>query len=106
MPVITFIQVNGESRNIDVPIGQNLMQVAIDHGIDGILGECGGAAMCATCHVYVATEWLNKVPSPDSNESSMLEFTTSDRQPNSRLSCQVRVTQALDGLVVHLPSTQ
>jgi 2Fe-2S ferredoxin len=106
MPLITFIQANGESRKIDAPVGQNLMQIATEHGIEGIVGECGGAAMCATCHVYVESYWQDKVPPPNSNELSMLDFTASERQPNSRLSCQIRVTHDLDGLVVNFPTEQ
>jgi 2Fe-2S ferredoxin len=106
MPLITFIPPQGESRQIDVPVGQNLMQAATEQGLQGIVGECGGAAMCATCHVYVDDAWLDKVTPPNSNELSMLDFTASERQPNSRLSCQIRVTHALEGLVIHLPATQ
>lgn len=106
MPSITFIQASGESRKVDAPVGQNLMQVATELGLQGIVGECGGAAMCATCHVYVDDAWIDKVPPPNSNELSMLDFTASDRQSNSRLSCQIRVTQALDGLLVNLPNAQ
>jgi 2Fe-2S ferredoxin len=106
MPDITFIQANGDSQKVDAQLGQSLMQVATDHAIEGIVGECGGAAMCATCHVYVEAAWLEQIPNADSNEFSMLDFTASERQHNSRLSCQIRVTQALDGLVVNLPAAQ
>lgn len=106
MPQIIFIQANGDTKKIVAPLGQNLMQVATTQGLQGIVGECGGAAMCATCHVYVDMDWLDKIPAANSNELSMLDFTASDRQENSRLSCQIRITHELDGLVVKLPNAQ
>lgn len=106
MPIISIIQPNGESLQLDAACGQTLMQVATDQGLKGILGECGGSTMCATCHVYVDGGWLEKLPPANSNELAMLEFTASDRQPNSRLSCQIRITENLNGLVVKLPEMQ
>lgn len=106
MPIITFIQSNGDAQQLDAMVGHNLMQVATSHGLSGIVGECGGAAMCATCHVYVDNAWLDKLPAPSSNEDAMLDCTVGERQPNSRLSCQIRVTAELDGLSVTLPNEQ
>ena len=90
----------------DVPEGTSLMQAAVDLDIDGIVGECGGNAMCATCHVYVAPEVLSLLPAMADDEDEMLRCTTSERRPNSRLSCQIRATADLGGIVVDLPDEQ
>jgi 2Fe-2S ferredoxin len=89
----------------DVPVGSNLMQGAMDNGIDSILGECGGACACATCHVYVEEPWLEKIDEASNEEAGMLEVVV-DPQSNSRLGCQVTVTEDLDGLTVRLPESQ
>jgi 2Fe-2S ferredoxin len=81
------------------------METAIDNDIDGIVAECGGACSCATCHVYVEDEWLGKLPPPDSLEDGMLDCVI-DRQPNSRLSCQLRVGDEIDGITVRVPAQQ
>jgi 2Fe-2S ferredoxin len=106
MPTIHFTTPIGETRSVDAPIGQNLMQVATSHGLQGIIGECGGAAMCATCHVYVDDAWLGKLNPANANELEMLDCTNSERKVGSRLSCQIKITQELDGLVVTLPEVQ
>ena len=103
---ITYISDSGDSRAIDVPDGDSVMEGAIKNGIDGIVAECGGACMCATCHVYVDADWLAKLPKMESDEDAMLDSTASDRKPNSRLSCQLRVTKELDGLIVTTPPSQ
>ena len=82
------------------------MQAAIGHGVDGIVAECGGNCMCATCHVYVDADWLPRLPAMSEAEDALLDGTASERQPNSRLSCQISVTSALDGLLVNLPERQ
>ncbi|HEX5565702.1 MAG TPA: 2Fe-2S iron-sulfur cluster-binding protein [Streptomyces sp.] len=105
-PKITFVDPEGTSRNIEVPPGRSVMQGAIAGGVGGIVGECGGNAMCATCHVYVAEEWRERLEEPTMVEQEMLEFTACERTEASRLSCQITVTDELDGLVVHLPETQ
>ncbi len=103
---ITYISDAGDSRTIDVPVDYSVMEGAIKNNVDGIVAECGGACMCATCHVYVDPSWLQKLPPMQSDEDAMLDSTASDRLPNSRLSCQLRVSKALDGLIVRTPPTQ
>ena len=106
MPLITYVHTDGTREAIDVPLGTSVMRAAILNGIDGIVAECGGEMMCATCHVYVEEDQLSRTPTQSDDEKAMLEFTASERRPNSRLSCQLVVTPELDGLVVHLPETQ
>ena len=106
MPAVTYVSYDGKSTTLDVPVGTSVMQAAVLHGIDGIVAECGGSAMCATCHVYVDPADLAKLPPVDANEDAMLDSTASERRSNSRLSCQLEMTTALDGLVVTLPERQ
>lgn len=106
MPSITYVRADGERRTVQAAAGASVMQVAIDQGIDGIVAECGGNAMCATCHVYVDPEWEARVPPITPDEDDMLDSTASERRPSSRLSCQMTLTPGLDGLVLHLPPTQ
>jgi 2Fe-2S ferredoxin len=107
MPKITFVAFDGEATDVDAPAGENVMRVALYNGIDGIVGECGGGLSCATCHCYVDDEWMDKVGPPASEvEAELLESAGASVKPTSRLSCQVEMTDALDGLVVHLPETQ
>ncbi len=82
------------------------MRVPPGPGLSGIVAECGGSAMCATCHVYVDEAWQDRLPAPLPNELEMLECTAAERKPCSRLSCQIRIDTALDGLVLHVPETQ
>jgi len=105
MPKVTYIQPNGVSRLVDVRAGTTAMEAAVDNDVEGIVAECGGACSCATCHVYVDPAWAAKLPPPDSQESGMLECVL-DRQPTSRLSCQIVLTPALDGLVVRVADEQ
>ena len=106
MPKITYVHPNGTREVLDVPVGTSVMRGAILNGIDGIVAECGGEMMCATCHVYVEEDQLGRTPTQSEDEKAMLEFTASERRPNSRLSCQLVVTPELEGLVVYLPETQ
>ena len=106
MPSITYVHPDGAREVLDVPVGTSVMRAAILNGVDGIVAECGGEMMCATCHVYVEEPYLGRTPSQSDDERAMLEFTASERRPNSRLSCQLVVTPEMDGLVVHLPETQ
>ncbi len=106
MPKITYIEPQGANHTIDVPAGMSVMQGAVNNSIDGILAECGGSCACATCHVYVDPAWLDKLEPMAETEDDMLECTASERRENSRLSCQIVVGEALDGLVVHLPESQ
>ncbi|MGH7046029.1 MAG: 2Fe-2S iron-sulfur cluster-binding protein [Stellaceae bacterium] len=106
MPSITYVHADGSRQVIDVPIGTSVMRGAILNNIEGIVAECGGEMMCATCHVYVEEPYLDRTPVQSDDEKAMLEFTASERRPNSRLSCQLVVNAEMDGLVVHLPETQ
>ena len=105
MPKVTYVTPDGERHDVDVESGYSIMEGAINNNIDGIVAECGGACSCATCHVYVDEAWLASLPAPDALEDGMLECVL-DRQANSRLSCQIRVTEELDGLTVMVPDTQ
>lgn len=105
MTKIQFISHDGHTKTIEATNGMSIMDVATKNGVPGIDADCGGACACATCHVYVDTEWLDRVGSPTQTESDMLGFVQEPR-PNSRLACQISVTPALDGLVVHTPPSQ
>jgi 2Fe-2S ferredoxin len=106
MPKITYVHPDGSRDELEVPAGTSIMQAAILNSIDGIVAECGGSAMCATCHVYVEEADLGRTPKMEDAENEMLEFTACERRPNSRLSCQLVVAPDMDGLVVHLPESQ
>lgn len=105
MPTITFIEDNGTMHKVEAEVGQTLMETAIKHEVPGIVAECGGACSCATCHVYVDEAWKEKAGKASEMEEDMLDF-AADVRSNSRLSCQIRVTEALDGLVVTIPARQ
>lgn len=106
MPSITYVHHDGARDVIEVPVGTSVMRGAILNNVDGIVAECGGEMMCATCHVYVDAPYLARIPPQSDDEKAMLEFTASERKPTSRLSCQLVVTPEMDGLVVYLPETQ
>ena len=106
MPKITYIQHDGTEHVVDVETGLSVMEGAIDNDIEGIDAECGGCLSCATCHVYVQGDWPARLAEPEDMELEMLDLTASERQENSRLSCQIEVTEELDGLVVKLPEFQ
>lgn len=105
MVAITFIEFDGTTYCVEAPEGATAMETATRNGISGIVAECGGACACATCHVYVDEAWREKVGEPSEMEEGMLDFAT-DVRPNSRLSCQIKLTAALDGLVLRIPETQ
>ncbi len=105
MPQITFIDHAGTSRTVEGQVGSTVMETAMKNAVPGIDAECGGACSCATCHVYVAADWEEKVGKASSMEEDMLDFAR-DVRPNSRLSCQIKVSEALDGLVVSTPERQ
>ena len=105
MAKITYIDFEGTERAFDVSNGTSVMQGAIDNGVPGIDADCGGECACATCHVYVEGEWFGKVGERGEMEDSLLEFAEAP-QDNSRLSCQIEVSDALDGLVVRTPEHQ
>jgi ferredoxin, 2Fe-2S len=106
MPNITYISHSGVTTRIDVPLGDSVMEGAVQNGIDGIVAECGGSCMCATCHVYVDEKFLALLDPIDETQEAMLECTAADRLSNSRLSCQIKVRAEFDGLVVRMPETQ
>lgn len=106
MTRVTLIDPHERAITLDIPEGQSLMQAAVAKGVDGIIGECGGSAMCATCHVYVDAAWCDALPPPLDTELEMLECTAAERRAQSRLSCQIKASPALDGLVVRLPDRQ
>lgn len=105
MPKITYIEQNGTERTVEVPVGWSVMEGAVKNRVPGIDADCGGACACATCHVYVDPAWLAKLPQRQEMEEQMLDF-AQDVKPNSRLSCQIKVSPALDGLIVRTPRTQ
>lgn len=106
MPDITFLLADGSEIGFEAPEGVSLMQAATGYGVPGIVAECGGAARCATCHVHVAPDWIDRLPPPGDAERDMLDFTADERGPGSRLSCQVQLTADLQGLVVRVPEFQ
>jgi len=105
MPRITFIEHNGTERTVEAENGLSVMETAIDNGVPGIDADCGGGCSCATCHVFVDPAWLAKVGPTNDNEDAMLSV-SNDRQENSRLSCQIKLTDELDGLIVTTPEFQ
>src|ERR1700745_286924 len=105
MAKINFVNHTGETRTIAVENGATVMEAAIRNAVPGIEAECGGACACATCHVYVDEAWRGKVGDPTPMEEGMLDLGY-DVPPNSRLSCQIKVTDELDGLVVMTPERQ
>lgn len=105
MPKAIFIDHLGQRTEVDAPLGRSLMQVALDNGVGGILGDCGGACSCATCHAYVDEPWLGRLDPKSETEVFMLEAAV-DVRDDSRLSCQIRMSPTLDGIVLRLPAEQ
>ena len=105
MVKVNFIEFNGTEHMVEADVGTTVMESAINNGIPGIDADCGGACACATCHVYVDKEWLNKTGEADDMETDMLDFAF-DVEENSRLSCQIKISDDLDGLVIKLPEKQ
>ena len=105
MPTVFFVLSDGREQAVHGSLGASVMQTATGAGVPGIVAECGGSAMCATCHVYVDEAFKDIVGSPEPMEEDMLDFAF-DVRPNSRLSCQIRVRDELDGLVVTVPERQ
>ena len=105
MPKITYKDFNGNSKKIDVENGLSVMEGAIQNGIKGIDADCGGAMACATCHVYVEEEWFDKIPKAEEAEVDMIDMAHEPKK-NSRLSCQIIVTDKLEGLVIKTPEKQ
>lgn len=105
MAKITYIESNGKEHVVEVADGLSVMEGAVKNLVPGIDADCGGACACATCHVYVDEKWLSKMPTKQDMEQTMLDF-ANDVHDNSRLSCQIKVSAALDGLVVRMPKSQ
>jgi ferredoxin, 2Fe-2S len=105
MPRVTFLEHDGTRHDVDASSGLSLMRAAVDHSVPGIDADCGGACACATCHVYVEPEWLGRTGRRSEMEESMLSF-AAVTQENSRLACQIQVSDALDGIVVRMPAGQ
>ncbi|MET0339538.1 MAG: 2Fe-2S iron-sulfur cluster-binding protein [Polyangiales bacterium] len=105
MAKITYVEHSGKEHVVDVKPGRTVMEGAVQNNVPGIDGDCGGSCACATCHVYVDAAWLSKTGTRKDDEQQMLDF-ADNVEPNSRLSCQIEVTPALEGLVVRMPASQ
>lgn len=106
MPKVTYVAHDGKTTTVEELDGVSVMQAAQNAGLAGIVAECGGSMMCATCHVYVREPWAAKLPAMTATESEMLTMTVSERKPSSRLSCQIVLSAALDGITVDVPEKQ
>ena len=106
MPKVTYVPSAGDERAIDAVVGESVMATAVKNGVPGIVGECGGNASCATCHVWVREEFLDLVGEPNDLEEDLLDMAVSERRDGSRLSCQIQVRPDLDGLTVDIPPVQ
>jgi 2Fe-2S ferredoxin len=106
MPNLNFIDDDGTRTSLQVAAGTSVKDAAIDNGLDGIVAECGGNLMCATCHVYVEEDWIDALPAPEPEEEFMLSETTSPRAETSRLGCQLIITEELNGLTIRFPPQQ
>jgi 2Fe-2S ferredoxin len=106
MAKITYVEFNGKEHVVDVKNGLTVMEGARDNGIPGIEADCGGACACSTCHVYVDPAWVDKLPAKDGMEEDMLDFAYQPDPARSRLTCQIKVTDAMDGLRVQMPEKQ
>ena len=106
MPNVTYISHTGQTTTIDVPLGTTVMENAVKNGIEGIVAECGGAMLCATCHVYVDPAFVDKLDPIGDEQDEMLGATAAERKSNSRLSCQIRMKPDLEGLIVRMPDRQ
>ncbi len=103
---VHLVAPGGRRQSIQGRAGRSLMKAAVDAGVDAIAADCGGCLTCATCHVVVDPEWAVRLPPPNADEEAMLEMTAAPREATSRLSCQIELRPALEGLVVRLPATQ
>jgi len=106
MAKITYIEFGGKEHVVDVANGLTVMEGARDNSIPGIEADCGGACACSTCHVYIDPSWTDKLPAKESMEEDMLDFAYEPDPARSRLTCQLKVTDAMDGLVVQMPEKQ
>jgi 2Fe-2S ferredoxin len=105
VPTIVYIEANGTEHEVDVPVGTSVMQGAVNHLVPGIEGDCGGLCACGTCHVYVPEEWQTLCGKVDELEQGMLEFAF-DVNDSSRLSCQIQVTEDMEGMRIQMPARQ
>jgi 2Fe-2S ferredoxin len=105
MPTITFVLKDGTRQDVQAAIGTSIMKAALDHGVTGIEAECGGCLTCATCHSYIDSGWIDRLPARRPEEDVMVECAM-DVRPTSRLTCQIPFTEDLDGIVVHIPQSQ
>lgn len=106
MAKVTFVTANGEKSTVEANTGDSVMQIALAANISDIIAECGGAMMCATCHVYIDDEWLKHIGEASEDERIMLDFASSEVTKNSRLSCQIKIDDENSGLIIHLPESQ
>lgn len=103
MPKVTWVLGDGRKITADVAVGHTLMEAAVANNVPDVIGECGGCLSCATCHVYVDAAWHGKTGGPGDMEGEMLEITLAERRELSRLSCQIKASDELDGLILHVP---
>ena len=106
MITVTFIAADGTSTCVEAKAGSNIAEVALNAGIDGITGECGGSMACGTCHCFVDNDWFDKTGPYSNGEEDMLEGVFVEPRPTSRLACQIELTEALNGIIIHLPEAQ
>lgn len=106
MPKVVYVDAHGETRVVDANVGETVMRAAVRNGVRGIVGECGGNSSCATCHVWVRDEFVDRVGPPRDLEDDLLDLAVSERRAGSRLSCQIDVVEAHDGLTVDVPPDQ
>ena len=106
MVKILYVEHGGKQHPLDIPSGWSAMEGAIKNGVRGVVAECGGSAICGTCHVYVDPTWVGKLPKQSEDELATLDAVAAERKPNSRLSCQIEVLPALDGLILQIPERQ
>jgi 2Fe-2S ferredoxin len=105
MPKIIYIEFSGKEHHIEMPVGYSIMEGAVKNSIPGIDADCGGSCACATCHVYVDEKFINKIPKAKESEQDMIDFVVNPKN-NSRLSCQLMITDEFDGIVVRMPEKQ
>lgn len=106
MPKVIYLQAGGSATELEVPVGQSLMAAATSAGLNGIVGDCGGVMSCATCHVVVDHAFIGLLPPPDETECQMLDYTAMPREANSRLSCQIVMSDGIDGIQVRIADPQ
>lgn len=103
MPKLIYVAADGSQRAIDAAAGETVMSAAVQNGVPGIVGECGGNCSCATCHVWVRDDFIDRVGPPGDMEDDLLDLAVAERRPGSRLGCQIRLCEKLDGLTVDVP---